>query len=75
MYRIGRFYERYRILGKKFKNCKYSDKLIGKLLFLNTQVKKPVDIREVKKVFTMLVNIMVSKCVNQVILIILIQLQ
>lgn len=34
---------------KKFKNCKYSDKLIGKLLFLNTQVKKPVDIREVKK--------------------------
>lgn len=49
MYRMGRFYERYRILGKKFKSCKYSDKLIGKLLFLNTQVKKPIDIREVKK--------------------------
>ena len=34
---------------QKFKNCKYSDKLIERLLLLNTQVKQPIDIREVKK--------------------------
>ncbi|AFC69545.1 guanosine polyphosphate pyrophosphohydrolase [Rickettsia amblyommatis] len=34
---------------KNFESCKYSDKLIERLLFLNTQVKQPIDIREVKK--------------------------
>ncbi len=34
---------------KNLESCKYSHKLIERLLFLNTQVKQPVDIREVKK--------------------------
>ncbi|WP_347939404.1 HD domain-containing protein [Rickettsia oklahomensis] len=34
---------------KIFESCKYSDKLIKRILFLNTQVKQPIDIREVKK--------------------------
>ncbi|ADE29828.1 HD domain-containing protein [Rickettsia prowazekii] len=34
---------------KNFKSCKYSDKLIERLLFLNNKVKQPIDIREVKK--------------------------
>ncbi|QCS24120.1 bifunctional (p)ppGpp synthetase/guanosine-3',5'-bis(diphosphate) 3'-pyrophosphohydrolase [Rickettsia parkeri] len=34
---------------KNFESCKYSDQLIERLLFLNTQVKQPIDIREVQK--------------------------
>ncbi|AAU03782.1 HD domain-containing protein [Rickettsia typhi] len=34
---------------KNFESCKYSDKLIERLLFLNNKVKQPIDIREVKK--------------------------
>ena len=33
----------------KFESCQYSDKLINKLLLLNTKAKNPVDIQEVKK--------------------------
>jgi (p)ppGpp synthase/HD superfamily hydrolase len=33
----------------KFESCQYSDKLINKLVLLNTKAKNPVDIQEVKK--------------------------
>lgn len=60
---------------KNLESCKYSHKLIERLLFLNTQVNNLLILEKLKKVFIMLVNIMVSKCVNQVILITLIQWQ
>ncbi|KDO02298.1 hypothetical protein REISMN_06935 [Rickettsia tamurae subsp. buchneri] len=46
---------------EKFEICIYAKKLIDKLEYLNTKVKNPVDIEEVKKVSTTLINIMVRK--------------
>ena len=34
---------------KKFKPCKYSNRLLSKLLFLNARAKEPIDIAEIKK--------------------------
>lgn len=52
---------------EKFEICEYAKKLLDKIEDLNAKVKKPIDLDEVKKVFITLVNIMVCKCVNQVI--------
>ncbi len=60
---------------EKFEVCVYAKKLLDKLEYLNTKVKNPVDIEEVKKASTTLVNIMGYKCVNRMNLIILTQLR
>ncbi|KJW02080.1 putative (P)ppGpp 3-pyrophosphohydrolase-like protein [Rickettsia endosymbiont of Ixodes pacificus] len=60
---------------EKFEICIYAKKLIDKLEYLNTKVKNPVDIEEVKKVSTTPVNITARKCVNRVILTTLTQLR
>lgn len=60
------------IWQKKFEVCDYSKKLIDRIKYLNTIVDSPIDIQKLKKVFIIPINIMLLKCVNQVILIILI---
>ncbi|KJV81212.1 putative (P)ppGpp 3-pyrophosphohydrolase-like protein [Rickettsia hoogstraalii str. RCCE3] len=60
---------------EKFETCIYAKKLLDKIEYLNTKVKNPVDIEEIKKVSTTLANITAYKCVNQAILIILTRLK
>ncbi|AFC71079.1 guanosine polyphosphate pyrophosphohydrolase/synthetase-like protein [Rickettsia australis str. Cutlack] len=50
---------------EKFEICVYAKKLLDKLEYLNTKVKNHVDIEEVKKGISMLVNITACKCVSR----------